>query len=281
MGKNFTFLKNIYRSNTWELNSIAKLIFCVTFKCNLKCKICSIWKKDHREELSVGEIEKMFKKLPNLSWLDLTGGEIALREDLIDVIRTIITHSRNLKGFHMTSNGMLPEKIIKAAQEVIRLKLKPVISISIDGPPEVHDLLRGHKGSYAQAIKTFTALKSLKNSDTHISCTISKFNLKYIDEFVAALKKDVPRFSMKDLHFNFYHVSGHYYANETLGEKGKEGIGFSHIRKYFRMRGGQNFIKNYLEDKYLFYLEKYLNGEKISLACQALHGSVFVPLFIL
>ena len=100
-----------------------------------------------------------------------------------------------------------------------------------------------------------------------------------MDEFVNTDKADIPTISADDLHFNFYHVSGHYYGNESLGEKGKEGIDFNEIRKYMRMPARRNLVKNFLDDKYVYYLEKFLKGEKIPLKCQAMHGSVFVDTY--
>ncbi|MBF0386964.1 MAG: radical SAM protein [Candidatus Omnitrophica bacterium] len=279
MGKNLTFLKNVYRANARQLKSVAKLLFCLTFRCNLKCKICSIWKMPLRSELSVGEIERMFRKLPNLSWLDLTGGELTLREDLIDVVRVIIGQSKNLKILHMTTNGMFPDRMVKVAQEIIRLRQSPMISISLDGPEGVHDQLRGHQGSYARGIETFKAVKRLKKGRVSISCTISALNFEYVEEFIVGLKKDLPGFTADDLHFNFYHVSGHYYGNQAMGAKGCEGVDLKHLRASLRSFKKAFSFKGFLEDRYMRYLDKHWKGEKIPFVCQALHGSVFVDAY--
>ncbi len=276
MRKEFHLLKNIYLSNTRGLDSIYKLLFAITFKCNLKCKICSIWKIPHRKEISVGEIEQMFKKLTNLSWLDLTGGEITLREDLVDIIGVIIHNAKNLKIFHMTTNGMNPQRIIDATNEVVKRKLNPIVSVSIDGPQQIHDRLRGEKGSYVKIVETFKALKALKKGRIYISSTISNFNYLYLDELIASLHNDIPHFSLSDLHFNFFHVSPHYYGNEKLEGQGKDKIDFKLIKKYLDLTKKGNIIKKFLEANYVKYLEKYLHGEESPFVCQAMHGSVFV-----
>lgn len=59
----------------------------VTYRCNNKCRMCSIWKyptsrpQEFRPEI--------LEKLPRLSSCNITGGEPFIREDIEDIIRII------------------------------------------------------------------------------------------------------------------------------------------------------------------------------------------------
>ena len=131
----------------------------MTYKCNLRCKICNIWQIPHRKELSIAEIEKIFANLKNICWLDLTGGEITLRKDLADIIGIILKNVKRLTVFHISTNGQPPHRIFSSAKNILRNDLIPVINISIDGPKEINDYLKGKRGAYDSALETFMLLK--------------------------------------------------------------------------------------------------------------------------
>jgi MoaA/NifB/PqqE/SkfB family radical SAM enzyme len=267
-------IKNIVFSNFKGLRFPYKMTFALTYNCNLKCKICKIWYKQSKDGLAIDEIEKIFNKLVNLNWLDLTGGEVTLKKDLIDIIRVIINNSGRLAIFHISSNGQLPEKIFEAAKEVILRGVIPVVNISIDGPKIKNDELRGSQGAYLKSLESFKLLKSLKKGYYYLSCTISDFNAHYIPELIKTLAKEIDNFSLSDLHFNIFHSSSHYYDNQEV--YGLTRLKFDDIKLYLSLAKEGSFVKRLLEDKYIKGLNRYLNFGKQPVKCQALITSCFV-----
>jgi MoaA/NifB/PqqE/SkfB family radical SAM enzyme len=267
-------IKNIAFSNFKGLRFPYKITFALTYNCNLKCKICKIWDRQSKDGLTIEEIEKIFNKLVSLNWLDLTGGEVTLKEGLIDIIRVIIKNSHRLAVFHMSSNGQLPERIFKAAKEVVAARLIPVVNISIDGPKIKNDELRGSKGAYLKSLESFKLLKSLKKGHYYLSCTISDFNIDYIPELIKTLDKEINNFSLSDLHFNVFHSSSHYYNNQEV--YGLTRLKFDDIKLYLSLAKEGSFIKKLLEDKYIKGLNRYLNSGKQPVKCQALIASCFI-----
>jgi len=62
----FNFTKSIFISNVKRLNFPIKCSLALTYKCNLRCKMCNIWgKDDSMQELTVQEIGDFFKKAKN------------------------------------------------------------------------------------------------------------------------------------------------------------------------------------------------------------------------
>ncbi|HIE43193.1 MAG TPA: 4Fe-4S cluster-binding domain-containing protein, partial [Candidatus Omnitrophica bacterium] len=122
MKEKYALLKNIFLSNFNRLSSPYRLTYALTYRCNLTCKICLIWKKRNSHELSIYEIKRFFKRLNNLCWLDLTGGEITLRGDVEDVIDIIIENSPYLSILHLSTNGQIPEKILSIAERILKHK---------------------------------------------------------------------------------------------------------------------------------------------------------------
>ena len=187
MKKEIKLVKNIVLSNfnkSYVFPCPYKLTFSLTYKCNLRCKICRIWEVPYRKELDINEVEKIFKGLRNLSWLDLTGGEITLREDLMEIVKVIIKNSKKLLIFHISTNGQLPHKIFSVVKNILKKGLLPIVNISIDGPRKVNDYLRGKNSAYFNSIETFKMLKTFKKGFYYISCTISNYNIKYLDEIL-------------------------------------------------------------------------------------------------
>ena len=274
MDKKIKLFKNIWVSNFTRLSSPYKVTFALTYRCNLRCKICKIWEKTAKEEMSVGEIEGIFKKLNNLSWLDLTGGEITLRQELLDIVRVILKHARKISVLHISTNGQLPEKAVLLVKEITKFKLSPIVNISLDGPEEINDQLRGSQGAYRRSLETFKGIKKLKNNYCYLSCTLSGFNVNYIDKLLAGLRRDISGFNLADLHFNLFHKSAHYYGNLNLD--GPAALSPELVKDYFTLSKKGNLIKFFLEAEYIKGLSKYLNGDNFPLRCQSLNATCFI-----
>jgi len=274
MNRRINLIKNIFMSNFMRLPLPYKITLALTYRCNLRCKICRIWKHQYNDELTIKNIEIFFKNLNHLSWIDLTGGELTLREDIVEIIKVIIKNSKRILIFHISTNGQLPEKILLLAKEILRFNLIPIINVSIDGPRVINDQLRGVEGAYLNSLETFKKLKQLNRGYYYISCTISNYNINYIDDLVEVLKKDIPDFAPYDLHFNIFHNSPHYYNN--IGIDSFSGVSFDTVKKYFALSQTGNSIKIFLEKGYIKGLSKYCNGNRFPVRCQALNSSCFI-----
>src|SRR5262249_55197925 len=57
------------------------LTYIVTFRCNARCVMCDSWRKDGEGELTLEQIERIYRQLPPLHAVRLTGGEPFVRKD--------------------------------------------------------------------------------------------------------------------------------------------------------------------------------------------------------
>lgn len=274
MFKRFHLARNIALSNFRRLFSPYKITFALTYRCNLKCRICRIWQRPLLKEMDAASIGKIFQGLLGLGWLDLTGGEVTLRPDLLEIVGLIIKKARRLLVFHVSTNGQMPEKAFHLAEEILRLGVIPVINVSLDGPAEVNDRLRGVNGAYRRSIETFNALKKLRKGFYYLSCTISNRNALDLEDLLAGLKKDVRGFTYRDIHFNIFHRSSHYYRNQEAD--GFCGVDMRKIDRFFVLSRRGHFVKRFLEKEYLAGLRRYLEGERHFLTCQAMNASCFI-----
>ncbi|MBN2713932.1 MAG: radical SAM protein [Planctomycetes bacterium] len=130
----------------------------LTHRCNLSCKHCYLtpMKPVATDELSLSEITNIFDQLAAMGtiFLTLTGGEIMLREDIIDIIS-----AANKRNFVVTllTNGTLIDH--QKAQKIFALNPLQV-HISLLGTEAVHDSITGSNGSFAKAIEAMDAFRA-------------------------------------------------------------------------------------------------------------------------
>lgn len=136
----------------------------ITSRCNLKCEHCYWRKNPQKKELSDKDWERVFKEhvKKGATTAYLTGGEPTLRLNVVKLANKIF------KGICIVSNG-----VIKIPEDI-----QCRIFISIDGPKEIHNKIRG--------AKVFgKVMKNIKNDKRVVlTPTLSTTNCKYIDDLV-------------------------------------------------------------------------------------------------
>lgn len=112
--------------------------------------------------------------------IQLTGGEPVLRNDWKDIVDYCKHQSLNV--ILMTNGTLLTEDIASySSQNNIR------VQVSIDGPKETHDKIRGDT-SFKAALKGLCVLIH-KNVDCSVSMTLMKSNMNEIDGLIEILKE--------------------------------------------------------------------------------------------
>lgn len=163
----FSYIKSIL--NVWKKTDIPpNLIYFVTSQCNARCKYCFFMDKildtSRREkELSLEEITIFAKKYGNLSKLSLSGGEPFIRKDIAEIVQTFIDNC-GVQIIDIPTNAFFTESIISQTTKILQSNPNIVLEIqmSIDGPEEIHDELRGVKGLYKKTINTLNELEILR-----------------------------------------------------------------------------------------------------------------------
>jgi len=134
-----------------------RIIFCVTLRCNIHCKMCGIWKSPKPEELSAHEWKQVIYNLRK--WIgpcriQLAGGETFVRDDITDIVR-FATENNVLTG--VVTNGTMITK--ERAKDIVDSGLG-YIHISVDGiKADTHDFIRGINGVHDKAIRGLDYLR--------------------------------------------------------------------------------------------------------------------------
>lgn len=115
----------------------------VTYKCNMQCIMCDLWRRKVENELSFNEIKKIVDDLSYLgvSGIALSGGEPLVRKDIFDIIKYIKSKKIPVA---MSTNGLLLAK--KETTDILFESGIDSIALSLDSVnPELHNRLRGKK----------------------------------------------------------------------------------------------------------------------------------------
>lgn len=248
----------------------------VTYRCNFRCKTCFIWQKKAINELSLAEYEKIFSRV-NVNWIDISGGEIFLRDDIMEITSLIISSQKRLAFLHFPTNGFFTDKIQALADYILKnSKVKLVITVSLDGPEEVHNLIKGIN-SWRQSVDTYRSLRKIRDKrfEVFFGYTISSFNFDKIDQTIEELRREITDIDYSDIHINIQHLSEHFYANSSLNidkDKIKDSVKSYIIKRKYKL---YNPIE-YLEYKYHSLIKNYLNNNRTPLGCRSLVNSIFV-----
>lgn len=252
-----------------------QLNWIVTERCNLRCNTCHIWTSP-RADLSLDEIRAFFSRSSHFSWVSLSGGEIFLRPDLAGIFETVLSSCSCLALLHFPTNGFLTERILAVTREVLAMRPpRLVITVSVDGPPALHDALRGVPGSFERALETFVRLRELRGCRTVLGMTLSGRNLGVLGETLKAVRRAVPAATFRDLHLNLAQRSDHYYKNPDLVPPPREALA-AELWAARRLRGLPRDLLGLVERRYLSLAVRYLATGRSPVPCRALVATCFL-----
>ncbi len=181
--------KAIVDNKTGRVDLPNMCTFIVTWRCNLRCFMCDVWKKTDHDDMSVDEIRPIFRQIPHLDSLRITGGEPFLRRDLTELTRAIMEEN-NPTVVHVTTAGVLTERILEYARAVGSKRLH--LKLSIDGIGARHDEIRGGRGLYDKAMQTLRGLVELRGQlgfYVGVNQTITDRNVDQIEPLRAEMDK--------------------------------------------------------------------------------------------
>jgi len=267
----------VWLSNFDSLPSPYKLTYAVTSRCNSRCRFCGVWQKKATPELTLDDINSLARNMPALQWIDFTGGEPTLRPDLADIIAAFKKWCPALIYVHFPTNGLQPEKIAAVCNRVAALRLpRFIVTVSIDGPPAIHDELRGVPDAFARASETIRQLRALDGVEVFVGMTLYGRNVNSIDDTVSALVDAIPGFSGRGMHLNFPHRSDHFYGNADADFCLAPDAITSTVEKLKQTRHFPTTPFALVERMYQDRIPAYFRTGKCPQRCAALQSSVFL-----
>ena len=174
------------------------IILCVNNACNLHCKMCDVGTKTtdsnfYQHMMCAQPINMPLDLLKNI--IDQTAAyfpntklgyaftEPSVYPHLIESLA--YANSKNIFT-SLTTNGL---QLAKQAEDLCKAGLKE-LNISLDGPPDIHNFIRGHKQSFEKAFEGIEKILSLPNApEVSIYCAITEWNIGRLYELTEIFKK--------------------------------------------------------------------------------------------
>lgn len=184
-------------TQTGVMTQVPVLVLNPFARCNCRCKMCDIWTVTEGRAMELADVERHVDELlpMGLTWVTLSGGEPLMHPRIFDICQSL-----RVRGLRVTllSSGLLVER------HAARLaSLVDELILSVDGPPAVHDAIRGVHHAFSLLARGVGALRAHRaNIAIHARTTIQRANhsaLRPTIEATRALAIDSISFLAADL----------------------------------------------------------------------------------
>ena len=153
------------------------LVLWVTNRCNLNCLYCyadTEYKKQNMTFETARKILDYFHEHPIT--IQFSGGEPLLNFSLVERI-CVYAMSNNVDvKFQIQTNATLLD--IDTAQNIKELNIS--VGVSLDGPIEVNEVLRGSTKKTIQGLRSLASVGIM----TNINCVVSNFNIDMLPKLI-------------------------------------------------------------------------------------------------
>lgn len=214
-----------------------------TYRCCMKCKMCNIWRypTEIKREIQAAELEI----LPQLKFVNVTGGEPFVRRDLAEIVEVCF---RKAPRVVISTSGYQVDEILALAEKFPQIGIR----VSIEGLSTINDYLRGRDSGFDRGLKTLLGLRRMGVQDIGFGITVSNNNSADMLELYELSRNLKMEFATAAYHNSYYfhkddnvitnqdEVIGNFYEliDRLLAEKSPK----SWFRAFFNL-GLINYVK--------------------------------------
>jgi radical SAM protein with 4Fe4S-binding SPASM domain len=215
--------------------------------------MCNIWAcpTEKNREITPEEI----KRLPKVKFINLTGGEPFLRNDLTQIVEVCFTKSPRVV---ISTSGWFEERVIALAKQFPNIGLR----ISIEGLACKNDELRGHAGGFDKGLRTLLTLKEMGVKDIGFGCTVSNNNSADMLSLYQLSKSLGLEFATAAFHNSYY-----FHKDDNVITNKDEVCG--NFEKLVNMQLKENHPKSWFRAFFNMGLINYIEGNRRMLPCEA------------
>ena len=232
----------------------------LTYRCPMQCRMCNIWQypTDKKEEITAEDL----KSLPKLKFINLTGGEPFIREDLPEIVEECYRHAPRIV---ISTSGWFEDRVIKLAERFPNIGIR----ISIEGLSGKNDELRGRQGGFDKGLRTLLKLKSMGVKDIGFGCTVSNNNSSDMLALYQLSKELGLEFATAAFHNSYY-----FHKDDNVITNRDEVIG--NFEQLIEWQLKENHPKSWFRAFFNMGLINYIEGGRRMLPCEAGMANFFI-----
>ncbi|MGE5627283.1 MAG: radical SAM/SPASM domain-containing protein [Solirubrobacterales bacterium] len=167
----------------------------ITYRCNAHCNMCDCFKYPTKPEEEI-DIETL-KKLPEMKFTNITGGEPFIRKDIHEIVRELYKKTDRIV---ISTNGYFTDRILKLCEEFPQVGIR----ISIEGLQETNDAIRGIPDGFSRGYGTLKKLVEMGHKDVGFGMTVQDLNCKDLVPLYKISDELGMEFATATLHNSFY-----------------------------------------------------------------------------
>ncbi|MDH5570633.1 MAG: radical SAM protein [Gammaproteobacteria bacterium] len=231
-----------------------------TYRCQMRCKMCDIWENpsDRKTEITPKELEI----LPNLKFVNVTGGEPFIRRDLQDIVEVAFSKAPRVV---ISTSGWHVERILEMAERFPNIGIR----VSIEGLSQKNDDLRGRKGGFDRALNVLQGLKQMGIKDIGFGITVSNQNSPDMLSLYELSKNMGLEFATASFHNSYYfHKSDNAVTNKD--------VVIGHFHELIEKLMKENTPKSWFRAFFNLGLINYIREGKRMLPCEAGTANFFI-----
>lgn len=232
----------------------------LTYRCPMHCEMCNIWAHPTHAEEEI--TPSALSRLPRLKFINLTGGEPFVRDDLEEVVKACFTRAPRIV---ISTSGWLEERVIDLARKFPHIGIR----ISIEGLAKKNDELRGRPGGFERALRTLRTLREMGLQDIGFGCTVSNHNSSDMLELYRLAQEMDLEFATAAFHNSFYF---HKHDNVITNRQQVVDDFTTLINLQLRERNPKSWFRAYFN----MGLVNYVEGRQRLLPCEAGTENFFV-----
>ena len=234
-----------------------------TYRCNAHCNMCDCFKHPTKpeEEITLDVI----RKLPEMAFTNITGGEPFIRRDLPDIVRELYKKSDRIV---ISTNGYFTDRIISLCREFPKVGIR----ISIEGLQKTNDSIRGIPDGFKRGYGTLTTLVDMKHPDVGFGMTVQDMNCNDLVPLYLLSDKMGMEFATAALHNSFYFRK---YDNKIVDRKRVAENFAKLINELLKSNSPKKWFRAYFNHG----LINYIYGNQRLLPCDMSRNAFFIDPF--
>lgn len=232
----------------------------VTYRCNARCSMCNRYKAPSRPEEEI-HIETL-RKLPQMYFTNITGGEPFIRTDLKDIVRELYKKSDRIV---ISTNGFFTDRIVDLCKEFPQIGIR----ISIEGLEQTNNEIRGLENGYQRGYQTLKKLRKMGMKDVGFGMTVQDKNAPDLVPLYKISDEMGMEFATASLHNSFYfEETKNIIHDRPMVAKNFESL----VNELLRSNSPKKWFRAYFNHG----LINYIYGQKRLLPCDMSFDTFFI-----
>lgn len=232
----------------------------VTYRCNARCNMCDVWKFPTKPAEEIGL--DVIRKLPDLFFANVTGGEPFVRQDLPEIITEL---RKKAKRIVISTNGFFTDRIVSLCKQYPDLGIR----ISIEGLQESNDVIRGMPGQYERTQATLKQLQEMGLKDIGFAMTVQDKNYQDLVTLYKMARDMDYEFATATVHNSHYF---HKWDNKVQKQEEVFAAFRALIAELLKSKKPKEWFRAYFNHGLMNYIE----GKPRFLACEMGKDGFFV-----